>query len=80
MSLSLRDPKERARTLARDWVAHMVSSGMAYGVDDISLEAVYLCIMARHGFTEEQARAAVMPEPKEKYTAQNLPPYLRVVQ
>ena len=79
MSLSLRDPKKRARTIARDWVDHMVTSGMANTLDDDALEAVYLLTMKRHGFTEEQARAAIMPETKQKYTAQNLPPYIRVI-
>ena len=79
MSLSLRDPKKRARTIARDWVDHMVTSGMANTLDDDALEAVYLLTMARHGFTEEQARAAIMPVPKHKHSAHDLPPYIRVI-
>ena len=81
--LSLRDPVKRARTIAKDWAGHMVTSGMAFKVGDDELEAVYILTMKRHGFTEDQARAAVMPEAPaepETFTYKGERPSLRLVQ
>ena len=78
MSLSLRDPVKRARTLSKDWARHMVTSGSSAMLEDATLEALYIDFMAKHGFAEEQARAAVEPV-QHMHSAHNLPPYIRVI-